>query len=145
MHQFANGRALRRKREVADVHRLFVHVPTVRPEDSADRVASQHFGVFLLVAIVKLVGESDDSVGAADGCIVLQAVQAGTSQPRFTGENLDAIAAESMFDTFAVEQYRLCRTSAEHCGEDGRWESPEMHTCDWRQKVDEPYTVRIRA
>ena len=103
-HQCADRCWLRGQRDRTDMHRLFVHVPAMRPEDGADRVSGQDLGMFFAITFVRVLGESHERVGSAYRLLTVHAVKAGPPQPRFTRKRLDPVAAESLFDSLAVEQ-----------------------------------------
>lgn len=134
VHQLANRRSSIREKKTADVHRLFVNVPAVRPEDRAYRIAREHFSVFFAVIIMRLAGKSYDRIGTTDGFILVHAEQARAPETRLARQNGNAVAAKALFDSLTVEQDRLSLTGAEHHGKNSGWECCKSHMWDLQQK-----------
>ena len=68
----------------------------------------------LSAAVDELIGELHNRVGAARRGVAVVAEQSGTAQAGFAGQNLDTVAAKSLLDALAVEQYGFRRARAEH-------------------------------
>jgi len=64
----------------------------------------------IVIAFIELLGELNNSIGATSRRIAIVTQQIRPPQAGFAREHLDSIAAEALFDTFAVEIDRLGRT-----------------------------------
>jgi hypothetical protein len=76
----------------------------VGPENLTERIAGEHFCMFLSELGIRIFGETNDGVGSTNALAVCDAVQAGASQASLTGQNIDAVAAEPLFDSVAVKE-----------------------------------------